>query len=166
MTDEHKPSPLVDYARHKHEKAAQKVKDAMRAIEADIESNDGIYPYSSGRLSQAEICRRAGIDRKTLQKPSHRQTRDEVSTWLREIKKKTDQGAKVVRKVVTDRVDKMKEAYNEIAQRYTEAELEYAEMLAENEKLKATNKYLEKENRELKKELSDQKIIEISQLKK
>ncbi|WP_417431398.1 hypothetical protein [Kiloniella sp.] len=166
MTDEHKPSALVDYARQKHEETVQKLRNAMRSIEADIENNNGIYPYSSGRLSQAEICRRAGIDRKTLQKPKHRQTRDEVSAWLREVKSKIKQGSKVVRKVVTDRVDKMKDAYNEIAQRYAEAELEYADMQAENKKLKARNKALEKENRELKKELSEHKVVDLSKHKK
>ena len=43
---------------HKMELA---VKEAMRAIEAEMQSNGGIYPANGGAVSMAELARRADI---------------------------------------------------------------------------------------------------------
>jgi hypothetical protein len=40
---------------------------AMKAIEAEIDSHNGIYPFNHGRVTQSELCRRADVKKATLQ---------------------------------------------------------------------------------------------------
>ena len=56
---------------------------AMRAIEADIQTHHGIYPLNFGRVTQSELCRRADVKKATLQNPVHKDTtRVDIMAWL------------------------------------------------------------------------------------
>jgi len=64
------------------EAALQRLRQAMRAIETEIETHHGIYPYNHGRLTQSELCRRADVKKATLQNPVHKDTtRVEIMAW-------------------------------------------------------------------------------------
>lgn len=128
MTEEPHPGTMaiVAHARKVRDTTASKIKNAIRAIEADIEMHQGIYPYST-HITQAEVCRRAGVSRMSLQKDQHRQTRDDLKIWIVDIERKMAAGAKVVRRAVTDSIEQHKVAYNEIAQQWHEAELAFLE---------------------------------------
>lgn len=161
------PNPLVTHAHGARDQTVQRIEEAKRAIEADIERNSGIYPYKT-TITQAEVCRRAGINRMTLQKEQHRQTRDDLKAWLDELAKKIASGAKVVRRAVTERIEDYKAAYEGIAQAYHEAELEHAERaakLAEAEaevgRLRARVAELEARNSELAAVVNEGKIVPI-----
>jgi hypothetical protein len=65
------------------EAALGRLHQAMRAIEADIQANHGIYPLNFGRVTQSELCRRADVKKATLQNPVHKDTtRVEIMAWL------------------------------------------------------------------------------------
>jgi hypothetical protein len=58
------------------------VKTALEEIREEIKSY-GSYPHNKGRVSQAEILRRAGnVDKKTLRAPYHVALRDLVSGFV------------------------------------------------------------------------------------
>jgi hypothetical protein len=106
-----------------------KLRSAMINIEADIERNDGLYPYSNGEVTTAEVLRRAGLSEALLQKARHGQTRREVAVWVARIRKRIVLGAKVVRKAVSERSEAAEAQVREVLQRLTETELEYVESL-------------------------------------
>lgn len=158
---------LTERTNSAREDTAKKIQAAKRAIEADIEKNGGIYPFAKV-ITQAEICRRAGVSRMTLQKDQHRQTRDDIKAWLRELKLKISSGAKVVRRAVTERIQEYKSAYDSIAQAYHVAELEHAQRTAELQQAEGTIAQLrdriaelEQFNAELHEQVSAGKVIRL-----
>lgn len=63
--------------------ALERLRRAMRDIEAEILANEGIYPFNYGRVTQSELCRRADVKKATLQNPLHKDTtRVEIIHWL------------------------------------------------------------------------------------
>lgn len=149
---------LRAHAAQARENVRQKLQVAMRKIETEIEENDGIYP--GGRLTQAEVCRRASIDKTTLQRETHKQTTLlEVNFWLKRLKKTAASESKVVRKLVTDRIELWKDAYHSIAQNYSLAELELLSKNEEIEKLKIKILELEEQNKNLLLKLSSKFVL-------
>ena len=68
------------------EAALGRLHQAMRAIEADIQANHGIYPLNFGRVTQSELCRRADVKKATLQNPVHKDTtRVDIMAWLDDL---------------------------------------------------------------------------------
>ena len=54
----------------------------MKAMTAEVEEHDGLYPYNGGKINQSEVCRRAGISKVTLQGPIHKEsTKVEIDEW-------------------------------------------------------------------------------------
>lgn len=81
MTEPHLDSTPSSHPRT--QAALQRLRQAMRAIEADIEQHKGTYPYNHGRVTQSELCRRADVKKATLQNPVHKSsTRVEIMQWL------------------------------------------------------------------------------------
>lgn len=114
-------SPLRIYSRLRSDEVLTKLKTAMEAIEQDIEENDGLYPFNNGKLSLAEVCRRASIHKITLQGEKHRATtKVVVKEWLQNLNKLSVVGAKMVRKRVTSSADEWRDRYLAIARKYNE----------------------------------------------
>lgn len=108
MTD----SKLGEVARARTKELVTRIRAAMTEIEAEIELNDGIYPRNKGRLTQAEVCRRAGTSPAVLQSPTHKSTTlREVKAWLAGIQHKIAIGHKKIRRTVTDRSDMWEQMY-------------------------------------------------------
>lgn len=160
---------LSDHAHLRSDRVVAALRRAMGIIEAEIEANEGLYPYNSGRLSQAELCRRAGVANVTLQNPSHKTTTlVEVNKWLARVRAKIVAGQKSVRKTVTDRVDQWKHEYKKVATHYNVSRLEVADLkgrlkdanaaLAE---AKAHTKALEAEISVLRSELAQGKVVQL-----
>lgn len=116
---------LVKHAAEKRENLIERLHQAMRMIEKEVEENEGIYPLNKGRITQAELCRRAHITQPALQSPTHKATTlKEINEWLTQVKTSALQGKKTIRKHVLQRVDASKEIIRELRQRYCEAEAE------------------------------------------
>src|SRR5690349_8762695 len=120
---------LSNNAKARTERVVTALRKAMSQIEVEIEQSDGIYPYNAGRLSQAELCRRAGVANVTLQNPSHKtSTLVEVNKWLKLIRAKVVSGRKSVRRAVTDRVENLKQEFHQLATNYNISRLEVADL--------------------------------------
>ena len=153
-TDLSAPSGLIAFAKKRTQAVVTKLRASMKTIEAEIDAHEGIYPLNGGKLSQAELCRRAGISNVTLATPAHRDTTHKmVEAWLTRIKSTAVTGRKSVRRAVTDRADDWKRAHAAIAQSYRAAELEYLDMRATVQKLQRSVQKLEDENAALRKVL-------------
>lgn len=119
------PESLLADAEQRTLDYIKSVRKMLLDIELEIELHDGIYPYNSGRASGREVCRRAGVSHQTLQGALHRDTtRVEVNSWVKRIESKSFQGAKIVRKQVTERADSWKARHDAMAQHYHEFKLE------------------------------------------
>lgn len=136
-----------------HKAARSKIHKAMKAIEADIEENDGIYTYNKARVTNSEVLRRAGVSAALLQGSAHKSTtRVEVKEFVARVAARLVSGHKRVRRAVTDRADEWKALYHELQNGWALAELEYVtrqQQVADLEKLVAA---LQKELAEARKE--------------
>lgn len=134
------PEQLLLHAQERTNAFVAKLKKAMNDIEKDIESNEGLYPYNGGRLSQAELCRRATVTNVALQSESHKTTTlIWVKKWLERIHHGLTTGKKLVRKKVTDRAESWKEQHAALATAYNIAMIEYGELENRVQALEAEN---------------------------
>ncbi len=77
------PNLSVVHAHPRTEAALQRLRQAMREIESEVEAHHGVYPYNHGRVTQSELCRRADVKKATLQNSVHKDTtRVEIMAWL------------------------------------------------------------------------------------
>lgn len=147
--DAHAPAPqvagMLSHAKKRTQAVVDKLHAAMRAIERDIEQHEGIYPLNGGRLSLAEVCRRADVKTVTLMGPTHKDsTKVEVDRWLEQALSAMVRGKKSVRRAVTDRATAWKEQLEKIGNQYHLAELRMAGMAARIAELEAENAVLRK----------------------
>jgi hypothetical protein len=113
------PIELIEFAHQRSVAVVSKLQKAMKAIEADVEGNAGLYPFNGGRISQSEVCRRAGVSKVTLQGKGHKSTTKVlVDEWVKRVCAGVVSGKKSVRKTVTARADAWKESHRQIAQAY------------------------------------------------
>lgn len=124
MTDDTKnamtlPPQLLAASKERTTKVIAKVREAMKDMELDIQNSEGIYPFNGGRITAAEVCRRAKISNMTLQAPSHRDsTKVVVEEWIKKLTVRLTTGAKIVRRAVTDRAEEWKRVHDDIATAY------------------------------------------------
>lgn len=138
-----------------------RIEAAKKKIERDIEKNDGLYPFAKGKLTVAEVLRRAGLSPASLQKAHHLEMREDLKTWIAERQAKLQRGVKSIRRAVTERVDAAKEDVKMLMQRYAEAELDYAARDREIADLKEKVKVLEAENTRLKNATAGSNVVAI-----
>lgn len=74
------PAGLIAFAKKRTQAVVTKLRASMKTIEAEIDAHEGIYPLNGGKLSQAELCRRAGISNVT---PPPLRTATRRTRWLR-----------------------------------------------------------------------------------
>ncbi|WP_434768047.1 hypothetical protein [Pseudomonas triticicola] len=149
-------SPLRIYSRSRSDEVLTKLKKAMEAIEKDIQDNDGLYPFNKGKLSLAEVCRRASIHKITLQGEKHNTTtKVVVKEWLQNLNRSVVIGVKTVRKRVTASADEWRDRYFEIARKYNEMyAINIVSMQSELDKARSRIADLESENIALRVKLS------------
>lgn len=161
MTKVSPSTALSDHAHGRTDLVRVKLREAMKTIEIEIDQNAGIYPLHGGRLSLAEVCRRAGVHKVTLQGPSHRETsKTEIENWIKRLKESLITGRKSVRRTVTARADDWEARYKAVANKFNEM---YAiEVIAKDKMIRElTEKVttLEAENLTLVSDLSMGKVI-------
>lgn len=119
---------LLEHAKARSADVRTRIREAIRTIESEIEEH-GVYPLNGGRLTQAEVCRRAAISKVTLQGPVHkRTTKRDLDIWLAGIRERIRLGYRAVRKRVTERADSLQSDLNQIKNNYHLAELEMISM--------------------------------------
>lgn len=148
-------------AADKRRTTAGAIAEAKRSIERDVEKNFGIYPYNSGSVTAAEVLRRAGLDVRLLAKPRHRELRDHVNLWVKNVQGRTLRGAAVIRRAVTEGRDVARAELDAIRQQWAEAELEFVEAEAALQSVRTKCAVLEDENARLRGLLSGTNVIPI-----
>lgn len=156
-----------DFAKKRTDKIVEKIRAAMALIEAELKKNKWLYESNGGRLSQAELCRRAGVAQVTLQNPSHKDsTLPWVNRWLKKIRSKMITGRNQVRKTVSANTNRWKAEYNKVTTNYHLSRLEMvglkaalADSKAEVDKAKQTIAEQAQEIRQLRVDLSEGKVV-------
>lgn len=120
------PKGLIEFAHQKRVTFVSKLDKAMKAIEADVDENAGLYPFNGGRISQSEVCRRAGVSKVTLQGKGHKgTTKVWVDKWVERVQAQVVSGKRSVRKTITGRVESLKAAHAKIANKWHVAQLSF-----------------------------------------
>lgn len=146
---------LQESAEKKRVATVKKLTDAMKAIELDIHANDNLYPFNAGAVTQAEVCRRAGISKTLLQAPAHKtSTKVMVDTWVAELKNRLITGRKNVRRAVTARADDWKEQHEYLRSSYHIDMLKLEEAQAQIRKLTEDVASLREENAALREQIA------------
>jgi len=156
-------------AKLKFEASRALIRTRMREIEADVEKHGGVYPYAGGKISCAEVLRRAGKSPAYLRKkepPALVKLRDEVDAWVDRVTKDIAADARIVRKKVTDRVLEARSELNLVRQAYAETELELSDMQADLRNAEKTIEQLRGENTTLLKKLSGKTVFELTPRRK
>jgi hypothetical protein len=172
MTDDTKsamtlPPQLLAASKERTTKVISKVREAMKEMELDIQNSEGIYPFNGGRITAAEVCRRAKISYMTLQAPSHRDsTKVVVEEWIKKLTVRLTTGAKIVRRAVTDRAEEWKRVHDEIATAYHIDHLTLVNVRAELEEAKGRIKELEEVNATLLEQLQTVSGLNITHINK
>lgn len=116
---------LAAAALRKKEETIQKIEKGKAEALRLIREHDGLYPGNGGRLSQAELCRLAGVDPSLLGQRTHRSTtRADLNDWLKKIRRDLVTGKHRVRREVTERAEQWRTAYNELLTTFSIVELE------------------------------------------
>lgn len=129
--------------------ALDRLRKAMADIANDIETNQGVYPFNHGRVTQSELCRRADVKKATLQTPLHKDTtRMQILAWLEAVTATLAQTRDGTRERVTVVADHLSAEVTRLGDELQAALLQLG--IAE-QALEA----LEHENAELRAQLSD-----------
>jgi len=114
-------SPLFLHSKKRTTDVVNLLRKAMRDIEKEIHEHNGIYPFNGGRLSIAEVCRRAGVHKITLHGKTHRSsTKPEIIKWLQEIQTFQVSGKQNIKKSITSATNEWKDKYHSLVQKYNE----------------------------------------------
>lgn len=140
MTEKHKLAAARRGAA-RTEKMELAVKEAMRAIQADMQANGGIYPENGGAVSMAELSRRAGISESSFYKkdPENLSLKDMANLWLDTLKKKETVGRMRVKKNFAQKAEDWKQKYHALEQRHIRTELELQSLEAQMQELRKQN---------------------------
>lgn len=140
MTEKHKLAAALRGAA-RTEKMEMAVKEAMRAIQADMQANGGIYPENGGAVSMAELSRRAGISESSFYKkePENLALKEMANLWLDTLKKKETVGRMRVKKSLAQKAEDWKLKYHALEQRHIRTELELQSLEAKMQELRKQN---------------------------
>lgn len=140
MTENHKLAAARRGAA-RTEKMEQAVKEAMRAIQADMQANGGIYPHNGGAVSMAELSRRAGISESSFYKkePENLALKEMANLWLDTLKKKETVGRMRVKKSLAQKAEDWHQKYLALQQQHIQTELELQSLEAKVHKLTEEN---------------------------
>ena len=127
----------LEPAHPRTEAALQRLRNAMREIEAEVATHQGVYPFNHGRVTQSELCRRADVKKATLQNPVHKDTtRVEVMTWLDTLAVRLTQTREGTRARVTAVADDLGSQVQALTQLLQLSQTEVTQLREENAALK------------------------------
>ncbi|WMY07295.1 hypothetical protein [Paraburkholderia phenoliruptrix] len=138
-----KPDALAAHDKKRTEHVVERLELAMSRIRAEIEASDMIYPENKGRLTQAEVCRRAGIRNVVLQGKKHKTTtKVQVDAFVEEMLGRMAGNGPSARRIVTGRANEWKDRHEKIAQAYNLYVLRFEDAMKRNRELEAENEAL------------------------
>jgi hypothetical protein len=156
-------------AGRKFNESRQRLEDAMRSIERDVEN--GSYLHPGEKVTVAEVLRRANKSEAYLRKvdqPGIAELKQSVQDFVDRANKLIGQGACSIRNDGTERAREMEAELKLVRQAYAEAELEYSDLkhryAAAVKKLETAEKTIEElraENGALQGRASTEKVIKL-----
>jgi DNA repair exonuclease SbcCD ATPase subunit len=170
--EEDKPRIAVEggkAAQRKFEESRKRIRQAMRHIEEQVETNGGVYPLAGGRITLAEILRCAGKSDAYLRKthPPHLVAlKEEVQDFVDRANRLIKKGSRSIRRDITDRVREAQTELDLVRQAYAEAELEHSDALAKLEIAEKTIEDLRSDNLELRAKLSGKTVVQLDSRRK
>lgn len=156
-------------AKLKFEESRDLIQQEMRKIDAEIEKNDGVYPYAGGKVSAAEVLRRLGKGEAYLRKkepPVLVELRQEVESWVDYVTREMAAGARIVRRKVTERVEQVKTELDLVRQHYHEAEIELSDTQTKLQQAEKKLEEMQKQNTMLLKRLNDKMVVDLDSRRK
>ena len=127
----------LEHAHPRTEAALQRLRNAMREIEAEVATHQGVNPFNHGRVTQSELCRRADVKKATLQNPVHKDTtRVEIMTWLDTLAVRLTQTREGTRARVTAVADDLGSQVQALTQLLQLSQTEVTQLREENAALK------------------------------
>lgn len=152
----------IEAAATKFNESRAIVLQAMRGIAAEIEKNGGLYPYANGRITVAEVLRRAGKSEAYLRRSGSQQLqnlRHEVTAWVARINTEIANGATVVREKITESILEAQSQLSKVRQAYAECELLLSETLAQLEACRREIEELKSQNASIRKAQADGIVV-------
>jgi len=152
---------VVLAAKARTRRVVEAIKQAMLAIGKEVKDNDGIYPHNHGRLTMAEVCRRAGVHQITMMGKAHRDTtRPMIVAWIEKLG--MIRGALKVRRAVTKRSNTANAEYRRIATQFQAMyQLEMPRRDLEIAQLQAKSAELEAENERLRAQVYPGRVVQL-----
>jgi hypothetical protein len=110
---------LLRVAKDRSRRVVADVREAMALIEVELQKNDGLYLRNKGRLTMAEVCRRAGVHPITMMGATHKKTtRPMIQAWIRKVSKSMVVGRASIRKTVAKSANDWKAKYMDLASQF------------------------------------------------
>jgi hypothetical protein len=135
-----KPDGLAANDKKRTAEVRKKLTLAMVKIRAEVMQAEMIYPENKGRLTQAEVCRRAGIRNVVLRGKQHiTTTKVTVDEFVAEMQGLLLGTGKSAKRIITSRADDWKERHGKIAQAYHIDHLRLEAALKEIKRLEVEN---------------------------
>ncbi|MES2880125.1 MAG: hypothetical protein V4713_17065 [Pseudomonadota bacterium] len=139
------PDAMTEKTHPRTGAALERLRKAMRDIEAEVLENKGIYPFNYGRVTQSELCRRADVKKATLQNPVHKDTtRVEIMRWLDELnasltqtRESTRERVTAVADTLTAELERLTLAHDDMQQRLEKAQQVIEQLQQENARLRS-----------------------------
>ena len=156
-------------AQKKFDESRKQILTAMAVIEADVEKNAGVYPFAGGKITMAEVLRRAGKSEGYLRKSepaSLLELKEEVQDFVDRASRLISQGARNIRKDVTDRVREAQAELDLVRQAYHETELQFSDTLNLLQNAERTIEELRAEKNALLKKLADKTVVDLDTRRK
>lgn len=145
------PEGLRAYAKSRTSAVEMRVSATIETIKQELQSNDGVYPHNKGRLSMAEVCRRAKVSSITLQGALHKSTtRLTISRFVDSVQGST----RASRQTRTGPVDSLPNAKDRLAAIATAYHLDMLKVISLEERIRE----LEVDNAKLREQLGSNVI--------
>lgn len=137
---------LANAARAK-QRTRDKLEEALRVVQAEMEANGGVYAANPRGISVAEVAVRAGTSDTVLAKARHKENRAWLKTQVKVLKEGKPAGKRAVRRTYTERISDLESDNNMLRTKMIVHELERA-------KAESRVRELEKTTAELREDLA------------
>lgn len=140
----------------RHDEVVVKVTQAMRAIEKEMQANQGLYPMNGGTLNFIELVRRSGIGPKTLFGANYKDSfkKNVVEPWLSNLRGVAASSQRESKRSAAQRVSEWRELYEDLLTSYRVSELDWHEARRLRAEAEDKVQQLTKENKELRTKLN------------
>lgn len=157
------PGHLAESARDRTARIFDSVRNATEIMEKEIKDADGIYPRNSGRLSLAEICRRANVHPITLMGKQHKYTtRVFALKWIERMSGSMIVGRAPIRRAITKRVTSAEDRYRLVVAEFQKmCQVEIPRRDDEIDALRREVSELKEENLKLQGQVTQGRVVRI-----